>query len=188
MRKINRTAPIVVILSCLIIAPVSAIPVSWNLNNVVFDDAGTATGSFVYDVDADVVSFWSISVADGNTANFSEFTYSNLLAGQDEIHPLQGSGQAFIFRGSSIPDDGNRRHLRLFALTPLTNAGGMIVLGPFSVGNSFNLECFNCAPVREINAGANLTGIAIPEPATLAVFALGLAGLGFMRRKRRWAM
>ena len=56
-------------------ASTSAAPTAWRLRDVVFDDGGTATGTFVYDPSTMVVSTWSITVAGGRQPPFFDFTF-----------------------------------------------------------------------------------------------------------------
>ena len=185
MKRTIFAATILVFSTVITLRPVDALPLTWTLNSVIFEDGGTATGSFDYIAGSNSVFSWDIFVSGGNTDVFAPFNYSSSISGQTAFSSL-GDGQTFVFVASDFLGEKElRRDLRIFATSSLTDLGGTIFLGVFNVGNSFNLECFNCSPVREIADGAFIQSNIIPEPSTLALFAFGLAGLGFMMRRRR---
>ena len=57
-----------IVFGCLILiyaADATANIVTWTLNDVTFDDGGTAIGTFDFDADIGIVSAWNISVSGG---------------------------------------------------------------------------------------------------------------------------
>ena len=56
-----------------------AIPGVWTLDNVVFDDGGIATGSFVYDADLSNYSDVDITTTDGADLMGSHYLYSTFF-------------------------------------------------------------------------------------------------------------
>ena len=97
---------------------VQAAPRVWTLQGVTFDDGGTATGSFVYDIDTQTYSAIDIQTT-GNLA----FTYTtaNLLGWSKS-----GFGVATgWFVGAGFLD--------LMMVSDLTGAGGTVALGPNGV-------------------------------------------------------
>lgn len=161
-----------------------ASPVQWTLTDVLFEDGGTATGSFVYD--ADTNAFSSISIATSGGTLSPPATYSSLLigsAGDAALVPATGPN----LTGSAL--------LQLIFQFPLTNAGGIVFLiDPFfPTASSFEATCLNagCTSVDfgrlMVDGGVIGTPITatVPLPAggALLVSAIGL--LGGLRRLRQ---
>ena len=61
----------------LIAVSMSASPITWTLQNAVFNDGGVATGSFVFDADTQTVVSYNIQTSGGNTTNFPAFLFQN---------------------------------------------------------------------------------------------------------------
>jgi hypothetical protein len=55
--------------------------------------------------------------------------------------------------------------------TPSTNPGGAVV-------------CYNCAPFLSAEGTGSLLGVAVPEPATLALLGVAIAWIGWTRRRK----
>jgi hypothetical protein len=163
--------------SALVAAPFSfASTVTWNLSNVTFSDAATASGSFDLDAGTNAVSNWSISVTAGVLSAFT-YTPSNSSAGS--YFQVAGYENELLFMMN-----GTTRQLRLTPLSTLTNAGGTVPINLNTFGNgSGSVECFNCAPYRTVASGTLMTGT--PEPAAISLLGLGVAVVGFAARKRR---
>jgi len=148
--------------------------VIWELNNFVFDDDTIATGSFEWDTGTAVD--WNIETQDGSR---SGETYTD-ETGTVIIDPV--SIARIVFEEGS-------NHFRIgvanFAL--LDTPVAFLPLFSNSVGqtglNGF-IECTNCGSVRFGLAGAFLSAAGVPEPTTLLLLGLGLAGFGFTRQRR----
>ena len=152
---------------------VYAIPVTWSLTGATFDDGTSANGSFVYDADTNAYSAWAITVQNGTLSALTYDTTTSFLTltNQDADGVLMMRNDGF-------------RYINLNFLAPLTNAGGLIGLDltlPSSLDNG-SWECDNCLIARFLTAGA--VSANVPEPGTVALFGLGLAGVGFARRRR----
>ena len=146
-----------------------AAPVTWSLNGIVFDDGGTATGSFVYDADTDMYSVINITTQGGDTVGFPGDSYTQLFTENDSTsESLQ-----------TQPISGNSGFGMKFE-TSLTDTGGLVDI---VFGDPISVEiCFGCSgPLRYIAAGSVS---AIPIPAAVWLFSSALAGLGWFRRRK----
>ena len=71
--------------------PLRAIPLTWTLHNVTFNDGGTASGTYVYDADTNTVSNINIVTTAGSAMPGA--TYTNLSSG----------AQAYSFNVTVVP-------------------------------------------------------------------------------------
>lgn len=89
-------------------------------------------------------------------------------------------------------EDGGVSSLRL---NPQTNDFRVTILDASTVSPNFGsfaycqiITSFNCGADKDTNSGSvSFTAVNVPEPTTLAIFAIGLAGLASLRRRRRAA-
>ena len=117
----------------------SALPITWTVSDVVFDDGGTLNGIFVYDADANVYTDINLTTTAGTTLPGDVYGDPN---------PASPGHQGVLV---AVLDDGlplaGQTQLGLIWTTPLTNAGGStsidniptftkegILNGPLSVG------------------------------------------------------
>jgi hypothetical protein len=151
--------------------------VMWNLNDVTFSDAATASGSFSFDADTNTLSNWDISVTSGVLSAFT-YTPSDSTAGSHFQEAGYQDELLFMANGST-------RQLRMTPLSALTDSGVTVPINLNTFGGgSGSVECFNCSPYREIVSGSFVT--AIPEPRPLVLLGIGLASVSLFARKL-WA-
>lgn len=154
----------------------------------------SVTGSFVYDADTGIASEVNITSPDGQIAigctavactpdstTFSDFAGSTYSAGQ--YNPLLDRLALFD------PPDVLQLLLLTFA-DPLSNLGGVV-----DISLAFEYQCGAACPSFDAatmpfrtevkGTGARVVGVAVPEPSTLTLFSIGLAGMGLMRRRRK---
>jgi hypothetical protein len=157
--------------SLLAVAPVAnAVPIRWDLVDVVFDDGATASGFFHYDAELNRYSDYAISVTPGPVFDALAYDESSSFIGEVVV----GETVTFV-------DENRRRYITLVFSPPLDTAVGTVSLHP----SSFECDC-GFPPdqiARNIIAGS-VTISAVAEPSTLALLGLGLLCLGFTRRRR----
>jgi hypothetical protein len=158
-------------------------PVQWTLTDVLFEDGGTATGSFVYD--ADTNEFSTISIATSGGTLSPPASYSSLLIGS--------AGDAALVPAAG-PDLTGSALLQLIFQFPLTNAGGIVFLiDPFfPTASSFEGTCLNAACTSVdfgrlmVDGGVIGTPLSatVPVPAGGALLFSAIGLLGGLRRLR----
>ena len=147
-----------------------ASPVLWTMSGVTFDDGAVATGSFVFD--ADTLAYSEIDIIT---------TAGPVLPGDSYVlmHPLFPPSSHHLTLVADLPLAVGVHAMNLSFSDDLTNAGGVVQLGPFIngiEGNCTSAGCFGVNPFREIAVG-ELRGTAVPEPAAMALLAAGLASV-----------
>ncbi|TQV76353.1 PEP-CTERM sorting domain-containing protein [Denitrobaculum tricleocarpae] len=160
-------------------APASAVPLLWTLNDVTFNNGGTASGSFRFDAD---------------TASYSDVAVTTSGAGIDASFDLAAGGNAeflSLLNAADGPDFAGAPTLRLAFLDLLTNLGGEVglELNSFSsaIAGCGNADCslliggvdFQLASGSVISEAVTQ----VSEPGTLSMLVLGLGVLGFKRRR-----
>ena len=183
--------------------------VTWNLENFLFEGGGTATGSFDYDADTNTFSAinvttdaertYEIPTGQGNARVFDTF-----IDITNTGTPDLGDSRFVFSLVSQITNEAIRIDLAISdALTSvgLPTSVEVLFCGPNDLNTiGPDVPCTTSSFVRRLLAGSitatqsqvNSSSIAsemasIPEPSTLALFAFGLAGLGFMGWRRRTA-
>jgi hypothetical protein len=164
---------IIVTMMLLFSGSAAAIPVTWTFQDVVFDDGGVVTGSFIFDADrlpTDNNSYTDISVISTDGSSLTGASFADCLF-------LCSSSTTVAFE---TPDRVQRLWIKLDE--GMTNSGGTISLTqgclPEPCG-SFE-DTYPTTGDRLIISGV-IT--AVPVPAAVWLFGSALAGLGWFRRK-----
>ena len=161
---------------------VFAIPMTWTLQDVTFDDGGTASGSYQYDADTDLYS--NIDVTTTTTASFDGSVYNFLRPGSGSLD------YGFTVIDVVEADMSGNQHIAMVLIDSMTNAGGSIDFGanggfaPWE-GYCAEADCTTGFIERNI-VGGSVFGVAIevPEPSTFILLWSGLIGLGLSRRRK----
>jgi hypothetical protein len=178
MRKVLRIA-LTASLFFLAAAQVQATLLTWRLENVNFDDGGTAIGFFRYDPTTPPCSF------DGCVGVVPDFdiTTSPGFAFPNEYQPRAAGGRAFIVfagpTGIGVGGDSGAggTQLNLLFDESLPPEGGIVRIASGSNENFADPDSFG---QRQIISGSVTT---IPEPGSSAFLALGGALLMLLRRR-----
>ena len=174
------TRYLLVMIGLIFVNTAQALPIKWVLQDVVFNDQSTATGSYIYDTDTNMFS--NINVSTSTIG--SVYTVGN---------PSSGGNSMFLaLLTTDVGDLTGVPELTMALASAMTNAGGALAILAdfiFSGGTGFSFEgacnvpnCGGLDADRGISSGSVTTSV--PVPATLALFGLGLASLGWSRRKR----
>jgi hypothetical protein len=168
--------------------PALAVPVTWTLTGVTFDDGASASGWFVFDADAYSYTDMDGNVYTGVISDYHISTGDGGLSGKLYDRASHGDNSEvlahnyFKFNTPSFPAVDS--YLQMITKAALTNAGGSVSLetDPYS-----SYECDNCSPLRLVSGGT-LVGVvsSVPEPSSYAMLlaGLGLAGAALRRARR----
>jgi hypothetical protein len=159
----------------------SADGVTWTLENLNFDDGGTATGSFVYDATTNTYS--DINIVTSTGTKFAGATY---VAVDPGFGPY-AFDVAFVTAAGLLDYTGTPALELEFFTGPdektyesLTNAGGVVLTDI----NEFVCTNTNCSMADDIR-GTGEGAVVSPEPATLLLLTAGLLSLVVAAKRAR---
>lgn len=163
-------------------SPVKAVVVNWTLNDVTFNDGGTATGGFqtTFNDDETFIPFpldgsspinkLDIFVSSGDENNFRNFRY--------QVSDIDWFDKSKLDLDAN-PIDSGASNFDLFFDPALTSRGGTFSIS----GSEFYFNETGEVLLRGITAGT-LTGKPVPEPMTIMGTVLA-GGMGVVIKKKR---
>ncbi len=160
-----------------------AIPMSFNISQTGFAGGGSITGMFTGD---DLDSDGAISSSDGEVSAFTASWSGNATIGATSWTLADLWGLIYELGTGDIGDDGICCGIEGIGVGP--NAGGYEWLsgngpGGFGAAPGGGIQ----GPTGLLITTSNLVKVQVPEPTTLALMGLGLAGIGYRRKKLKAA-
>jgi len=158
--------------------PAQATLVTWTLNNVTFDDGGTASGWIEFDAATQSSTSYNVSLTAGSVLPAFTFVHANSY-----LSNVGAYGPNSFYFWESGTGATEPRTFNLSFATPLGDEGGT-----HELLTAYSYDCANCT--FRMVTGGSLTapaavGNGVPEPATLGLMVPALGMLGWMARRRK---
>ncbi len=169
----------------------NAVPIKWTLIDIVFDDGGTATGSFVYDAETDTYSNIRISTTSGDVGTAANLQHRCTAA------PCIAFPADLIFMSAANQTNmTNLPYINFMLDAPPPNVPTTLAAVPVATATCSNTNCSgNLDDTRMAFAGALVGSLYVAPTAPASVPVLDqwglmllaslLGGLTFWRQRRK---
>jgi len=179
--NLMSSAALVAAASLLMALPAGAETIQWTLQNALFDDGGTASGSFDYNTVSG--AYFDIDFTTTAGSELGGTTYT----AEDPASVPRNYGFGSITAVGATAAGDPLLDINTTAATGFTTPGVVTIGAPSefvsSEGTCFDDGCTSYNPVRSLSG--SLVGVAVPEPAIWAMMLMGFGGLGVAMRSRR---
>ena len=142
--------------------------ITWTLNDVTFTNGNTATGFFTTNDAVTTIGSFNIDVTGPATAAAFTATIADSADLPSEV--------GFAISGFS-------EFMNLYTISPLTSAGGTVLLTNPSPPSIISADCPGCGQLI-LKSDTELIGVT-PEPLSLVLFGTGLLLIAGLVRRRR---
>jgi hypothetical protein len=165
-----------------VLGSAQATPVTWTVD-AQFEDGAFLTGTFMYDEDLNIYTNSDLVTTTGSIEGRT-YTLASTTLGTATVLSLPSDGNT----PPDFSDWADRNIMVLEFNSALTNEGGVISIvsgsSPFDSSFEGPMGVGSFPSIPEIRLVASGTVSAVPIPAAVWLFGSGLAGLGWMRRRK----
>lgn len=165
-----------------------AAPIKWELQNVVFDDGGSASGSFLFDADTETFSNLNLTTTQGSVLGGNTYEFSGPWASSKAIdsysamtsHDLTGEGGLFLILDTAMTNLGGTLSARGWDGTAWNSNLGA---GFWAEGICADAKCNDYSAGRQLTSG-QITTLPVPLPAGGVFLLTGIFGMAALRRRK----